>query len=829
MKPDPKIRATSRPLRVAYLLEDGCDSPAWLDAIFAECFGRHGGRQSLIVPVENGVISERYKQWLKFLDPDFVMTLTFDNQALVSTLVELLVDTEIVERKRIRGEPEKHPRVGIDPIGLTSLSWLPFLKIVASMHGKTPEHILDRYPSWTDDGFISDNFGTLSDSVHQFPVHQQIGVRGLILTPKDPPDNRWHFGSLEADEVQDGYDIIDRMSKDNGIVTMSQLSNINSQPFRSEHPWTNGFCLIVGDSFEDRVSCWNAGLLFGDAQNQALKTMRVPACIRLDEVKTNQIANFLRCRNWIGGNGPSKIVVRSHSLSTEDLQKFIDLLRGITRSNVDFNVIRSLDDCVPASTNHLYPAYRFNDPQSEKTETTIRDDSTVVMIPKPLQLGYCSGSHPIFSQGCWFVDLDIDRLNENSRFVNVREKWILPNRPQLVRQFCTRARLLKSGIISVSADINKLEIEVKQPEDRNIFNGVLNSMPNYSPSDMRFNTESDPPYKHSTLSDKGRYLQGMLGMFGSLSDFESILSNHFWRSQFESMASPALGQQSEVIRILKLRMKAADGILQLKEDEEWQQLAERIIQISSLLKAPRQKTSYDKLLDAWIKELTNAIDASENFVISRDKILSEAPENLQVALGFLLDRGVFYRGHEWSCRQCSHRNWVSIAEVKDLMSCEVCRQEHQLPIDVALDFRLNEFFATCLREYDTVTVAWALSALRLESKTCFIFVPQTALFRDYPENQGNKSDRELDVCCIVDGQFIIGEVKASADKIAKRDIEDLASVAQILKVDVAILMAFSGTQKQMDKKVNQLRELLPPTIQSRGVLSDWDDSPSYYL
>lgn len=198
-------------------------------------------------------------------------------------------------------------------------------------------------------------------------------------------------------------------------------------------------------------------------------------------------------------------------------------------------------------------------------------------------------------------------------------------------------------------------------------------------------------------------------------------------------------------------------------------------------------------------------------------------------MSFLLECGVFYRGHEWSCRHCSHRNWVSVDFLKDKIPCEVCRKDHQLPIDVALDFRLNEFFATCLREYDTVTVAWALSALRQESRSCFIFVPQTALYRNYPENQGNKPDRELDVCCIVDGQFIIGEVKAGVNKISKRDIADLALAAQELGADVAILMAFTGTPEQMSKKVLQLRALLPETIRARGLVSDWSDAPSSYL
>ena len=81
-----------------------------------------------------------------------------------------------------------------------------------------------------------------------------------------------------------------------------------------------------------------------------------------------------------------------------------------------------------------------------------------------------------------------------------------------------------------------------------------------------------------------------------------------------------------------------------------------------------------------------------------------------------------------------------------------------------------------------MTVAWALCALREESRGSFIFAPQTVLFRDYPENQGGKSDRELDLVCIVDGRFAIGEAKARVDAIGQSDIEDLAAAVEVWKL-----------------------------------------------
>lgn len=832
MKPDPKIRATARPVRVAYLLEDGIDAHAWLDAIFADCFGRDGGRQSLIVPVAGGAISKRYQDWLRILDPDIVIALTFDNEALVPGLVELLADTGILQRKRKRDAPEKLIRVGINDSALTALSWLPFMKARSSVIQAAPEFILDRYPAWEDDGFIKDNFGTLYGSLDQYPMHDRIAIRGLMLTPKDAPENRWHFRSVNAEEAADGYEIIERMAQRGGIATLAQLSNLYCQRHRPDHPWKEGFCLVIGDSFTDRVSCWNAGLLFDDAHSQSYKTLRVPAAIRSDEGRTAKIGDFLRRWNWIGQhNGPARVVVRSNSLSATDVQEFLARLRNAAMSNVGFSVIASVDDCCPSDVKRMYSAYQIGNPGPVTTEAAIRDATTVVSVPKPVQLSYCAGMHPIFSHGYWFVDLEIDRLHDNGRFDNVRESWRLPIRPQLVRMFHenSAARILRHREISVRVDVDKPVIEVKQPEDSDVFHRILCEPMQYQHADLRSSTVKPVAYKSSAISDKGRYLQGILGMFGSLNNVEHVLSKHFWRNQFMNMAAPAQDQHAEVITYLQRRMKAKNGILLVNDDVGWQNLAERVIQKSSRLRAPREKTRYDKLLNAWKLELNAAIDADDQLKDRREEILLEAPDDLKRALSFLFECGVFYRGHEWSCRHCSHRNWVGVEALQEIVSCEVCRRDHQLPVDVALDFRLNEFFATCLREHDTLTVAWALCALREESHGCFIFAPQTVLFRDYPENQGGKSDRELDVVCIVDGRFVIGEAKARVDLIGQSDIEDLAAAATTLDADVAILAALSGDRGLMDQKVQRLRPQLPRTIEARGLVSDWSDQPSCYL
>ena len=159
------------------------------------------------------------------------------------------------------------------------------------------------------------------------------------------------------------------------------------------------------------------------------------------------------------------------------------------------------------------------------------------------------------------------------------------------------------------------------------------------------------------------------------------------------------------------------------------------------------------------------------------------------------------------------------------MECTVCKKEHLVPVNFAFDFRLNNFFASCYKEHDTISVAWALTALRSKSNNCFIFIPQLNLYKEYPEEQvGN--DCELDVVCILDGDFVLGEVKRSTKLIKTSDIKALAKNSIELKANRVFLMALQDESNKMQKLVAELQVLLPTSIKAEGLVSDWDDTAS---
>src|SRR5579862_3597182 len=71
------VNTKSRPVRIAYLLEDNSSSAMSLDQIFRSAYSRWGGRYTLIVPLINSeIFSNEYWEWLNEFDPDVIYALS---------------------------------------------------------------------------------------------------------------------------------------------------------------------------------------------------------------------------------------------------------------------------------------------------------------------------------------------------------------------------------------------------------------------------------------------------------------------------------------------------------------------------------------------------------------------------------------------------------------------------------------------------------------------------------------------------------------------------------------------------------------------------------
>jgi hypothetical protein len=840
-KPDPLIGAIARPFRVAFLVEDGDGVHEWLDAAFNESLGRHGGRQSLLVPIIEGAIPPLYIDWLKAFDPDVVWLITTKNADLAAVVQRHCSPLRMVERERhpAAEDRRRQPRLGMNTPALTALSWLPFLRIVSGGFPPRPEAILDCYPKWQDDGFITDNFGTLYHSFDRFPLFRELSdmVKPVMLTPTDAPEDRWRF-QIKGDELVDGYAVLDLLVRSGRLVTLAYLSNISSQHVGvRNHRWTDSFCIVLGDSFVDRVSCWNAGLLFGDAERQPYKTLRLPVSVVGEPARVERVQKFINGNNWITGYGGSqpRVTVRSSSLSEEQLKAFAAQIGGKgSWCSYQVKTIECIEECCPKAEDDRVSAWmpRRREEGGTALQVPLRHRTESVPVPRPFHLQHANTAHPICSEGQWIAQCLIDRTNDNGRFDNIREGWWLPKRGQLRRLFLSRsadAHITAGGQLGIPVDIDTDRIEITEPGDDEFFYYILHEPDAYNYGDVRYNEMLTRSYRFSQPSDKGRYLQGVLGMFGSLHRAYDVLTHGFWRKQFARLASPAEDQIPQIVRTLQKRFVPQAGKFTFETPEQWDKLARAFLTQAMNVRQPKQTVKLRALQKAWKADLGRAIEADKNLQRRRESVLAEADEELARSLEALCQEGVFHQGYSWACRRCGYRNWTAVDALRMKVECQVCRQARQLPVDLEFDFRMNEFLATCLREHDTLSVIWALGRLSRRPDRELIFAPQMALYRKYPEEQNNAADREIDILCVLNGKLVFGEVKASLSEIDKDEIDNLVALAREYRPDMVVLGAMSGEKAKLDAKLEYVKAKLGSTMEVEGLLGRSGDKLEFHL
>ena len=111
-------RVRSRPIRIAFLIQDDDQAHLALDGIFANCYGRWGGRFSPIVLCGGGKIPDEYWPWLEAYDPDIVYSYMPLSRATILEIYERLNPAQL----GLHRLSERNPRLDASGSPPTSTS-----------------------------------------------------------------------------------------------------------------------------------------------------------------------------------------------------------------------------------------------------------------------------------------------------------------------------------------------------------------------------------------------------------------------------------------------------------------------------------------------------------------------------------------------------------------------------------------------------------------------------------------------------------------------------------------------------------------------------------
>ncbi len=196
------ITTSARPLRVAYCVPLTDPSNDILTKIFDECYSRWGGRYTLIVPCINNGIDPAYLTWLRCFDPDIIYTYLPLPQDMHENMDKIMPQAIITHRHLDDGRPNYWPHLNL--MGLSSFSGLPALKMTVGNLTPRITSVIDAYPFWEGDGFVTDSFGVRSSSAGRtmvWPIDLQIRdfVGSLAILPPNAPSSLNHMQKADRE------------------------------------------------------------------------------------------------------------------------------------------------------------------------------------------------------------------------------------------------------------------------------------------------------------------------------------------------------------------------------------------------------------------------------------------------------------------------------------------------------------------------------------------------------------------------------------------------------------------------------------------------------
>ena len=815
----PRCFFRSRPVRVAFLVEDDDNAEATLDAVFANCHTRWGGRYSLVVPCENGTPRTAWLPWLEVYDPDIIYAYTDLNEADVTATHERFGPAFLTKHKRY-GDPKRRdlrPELPLEC--LTSLSVAPQYARAHPPSAPQPMFVVDYLPGQPGDRFIDDNFGTPSGCFGRWPLpkHLADAPRPIaIAAPELLADGRRAYGPA-GDTVPDTSALLHFMAERRNSFGLAQLAADSAPRIEVRDRHREAFSLVVGNTFADRVLFWNERSLMPMYLGRHFTTLIVSPERLDDERFLNALVGFLKARNQIQrSDGAPWIEVTSVSESAADLATLRDRFNATEPWN-DYHVTGpiELDHCVPDAqaleqTTGLSTGRMFERSASWNHFLT----QGAELRPPPTLPGHLQGvqSPSSATEGEWALDLDIERKNNLTRYSNVRHRWRLPRRLRMHGAFVQPdygltghriryPRSTREGFLSVFTGFGEEPPTISIPDDETAFRFALERGRDWPPA-TRAQRGAVPSgaYRWSRPSDKGRYLIGVLRRFGSLQDCGAVLLHRFWKSVFDDLGT-GIDTSRDVTIKRALMNRFPTGKIDIEDD--WEYLASLIAREARKVRMPLRVLNFDELRkrhDPFLEKERRLLE--EHHTENPEEWIADVQASLERSVKWLCARSVLYQGYELRCRTCYHSNWIHIGALEPVTACEVCGTSQIAPVDKPWDFRLDGFLREALKEHGLLALIWCLTKLEQRVKQTFFFLGPHDLFTKYPDSNSATGDNEIDLICVLDGKVHLCEVKSSDRRIK---IEPLVKVAKRIRPDVVTLAVLKGRSGRLSPKFEKLK------------------------
>jgi len=621
--------------------------------------------------------------------------------------------------------------------------------------------------------------------------------------------------------VTDYYTLLERIAEErevSGLALMSAWMTPRLQTRDSR--WSNKVNIVVGNSFTDHVTFWNARSHLSVHLDTALITLKLSASDIEDDKALSAVAKIISKRIHISNSGSnSTVIIRSASHSVEELHSFVNKFQLIDRWNAySHEVIESIDQVCPEETALAGAIPHVEDGVSPNFgdwhEVIFSEDRFRPPITVPRHIRDAPTLPGDLTRGAWALDFDIERAIDYSRFENIKHKWRLPRSLRLTEAFVVAsllgdrsnnhciASVAKGGLLSLTCALEARLPEIKLPDDETALRYAL-----CAPRDWKPFTLERGPFRNSLLysmrpSDKGRYLKALIRLAGDIHSSRDIFLNKFWKHLFEFLGASTRMDTYRMPDLIQ-RLQKRVGSETVVGQEDWQRVAKAVQLEARSMRRDSRYLRFDFITEQF-ETFRNDYWQKNPPGSPRSEWDEWEKNSLAQSVQFLCEREILHQGHEWLCPRCNNTNWVSIDLLQKSLICDVCGQSKPAPVTDPWHFKLNAFVTEGIRSHGLLAELWCLSNLSDRAHTSFYFLEPHELFFLPPKSGELKADAEIDLLAVVDGKVHLCEAKTSNHV----NVAKLASLARIIQPDVVTLAIMEFESAATRKRYFGLKELL---------------------
>ncbi len=789
------IYFNKRLLRTVYIVNPESFNKEEFGKIFNFNINNYGGRfNPIIFSVGNDLTTDCWS-FLKEFDPDVITFLTKPAKTFLSKITDR-VSPYVVDVIGYQGYV--HPNDDLPRINYPSNEL-----IKKAYHFPFPDEVpfvlfdIEKLNSDNIKKFIHFNFGTYEKYLIEQIVRKVQHTKIYSLdTSTSLSESLKELGNVHKN-----------------FVFPIQLASVpNSLVDVEYNPDNENFTVIVGDSIYDLVHFWNRSLMVPNWIRPGICHMWLPLEVAEDPTLKDGLQQLFQQRASRTGNGSNGKFINfiSFSVKEDKLKLIAESLGEKTWCGKKVTVLKE---------KQIFPNYGkqsgyFSIKQGMDFYQAYTEEENIVVDDMDLPEGV-TGGH-------WMLDTYIQYRPQKFQHTNLRHWWILPNRNELARLFFSNkiSRIQSNGIPSVlmknksTFNPDELKLNINIPSDKSIIRSLIHGInrPVYT-SDLRSVFNKKEYNFQTSVSDKGRYLQGIVGLFDGLAGALHSCRDPYWKRMFEtlSLSNPASDKTKKDAILGKLKNTLLKSLPTNKHEreEELEWLSNYILDTSKQHGKSGTEENFDFLYREKIKLISEYLKAQNKSTKISKVMLKQHRDNLFQDVTTLVNNNILVTGLKPHCTSCGHSNWLNVEEIKQKVKCRGCGYIFDLKIEMNWLYKLNSLLESGVRQHGLLPVILTLGEMYDDARSSFIYSPSLDLYQRVRNKWKHLGD--LDIACVKDGEFIIGEIKKSSGLFKKSHFDEAFNIAKKLKPNTIMFSSFDGRPtKRIVEEIKKLKDRLEP-------------------